>query len=164
MSRKKLDSAEECLSACLPRDVASSVKQFFRELPEPVLPTEMQVALLKEHHLPTEKGRTCATMLLSCILPDTNQSVIGYFAEFLQKVSKRLAELQKLTATQRKASKWRVMSLHSFIENAHNFDKLPQILEEKRQVKSTVFIEHLQTAIAAYKVMYMEQFNIYNKQ
>ncbi|XP_051912448.1 inactive Rho GTPase-activating protein 11B-like isoform X2 [Hippocampus zosterae] len=92
MSRKKLDSAEECLSACLPRDVASSVKQFFRELPEPVLPTEMQVALLKEHHLPTEKGRTCATMLLSCILPDTNQSVIGYFAEFLQKVSKRSAK------------------------------------------------------------------------
>ncbi|XP_019740659.1 rho GTPase-activating protein 11B-like [Hippocampus comes] len=90
--QKKLEYGEECLSACRPCDLASPVKKFFKELPEPVLSTKMQEAFLKVQHLPTKEDRTCATMLLSCVLPDANQSVMRHFAVFLLKVSKRSAK------------------------------------------------------------------------
>uniref|UniRef100_A0A3Q2XN80 Rho-GAP domain-containing protein n=1 Tax=Hippocampus comes TaxID=109280 RepID=A0A3Q2XN80_HIPCM len=139
--QKKMDSGEERLCSCLPCDVASLVKQFFRELPEPVLPTEMQEAFLKAQHLPTKEARTCATMLLSCVLPDTNQSVMRHFAEFLQKVSKRSAKnkmdctnlslvlaptllqsggVRKMNGNTEKRLQLERDVLHCFIENAHN--------------------------------------------
>lgn len=85
----KLDAGEECLSAALPCDVASLVKQFFRELPEPALPAELQEAFLKAQQLATAEERTSATMLLSCVLPDRNLSVLRYFFDFLHNVSMR---------------------------------------------------------------------------
>lgn len=85
----KLDAGEECLSTALPCDVAGLVKQFFRELPEPVLPTELQEAFLKAQQLPAEEERTSATMLLSCVLPDRNITTLRYFFDFLHNVSKR---------------------------------------------------------------------------
>lgn len=85
----KLDAGEECLSTALPCDVAGLVKQFFRELPEPVLPSELQEAFIKAQQLPSEEERTSATMLLSCVLPDRNLSTLRHFFDFLQNVSKR---------------------------------------------------------------------------
>lgn len=84
-----MDAGEECLSTALPCDVAGLVKQFFRELPEPVLPTELQEAFIKAQQLPTEEERTSATMLLSCVLPDRNVATLHYFFDFLHDVSKR---------------------------------------------------------------------------
>lgn len=88
-AQAKLDAGEECLSTALPCDVAGLVKQFFRELPEPVLPMELQDAFLKAQQLPTEEERTSATMLLSCVLPDKNLSALRHFFDFLHNVSMR---------------------------------------------------------------------------
>ncbi|XP_040054800.2 rho GTPase-activating protein 11A isoform X1 [Gasterosteus aculeatus] len=151
--RAKLDAGEECLSAALPCDVAGLVKQFFRELPEPVLPTELQEAFLKAQQLPAEEDRSAATMLLSCVLPDRNLSVLRHFFDFLQNVSKRSAEnkmdssnlsvilapnilhagdgTEKMNANTEKRLKLQAAILHCFIENAHNFGVLPQFLLEK---------------------------------
>lgn len=84
-----MDAGEECLSTALPCDVAGLVKQFFRELPEPVLPTELQEAFIKAQQLPTEEERTSATMLLSCVLPDRNVTTLHHLFNFLHDVSKR---------------------------------------------------------------------------
>lgn len=84
-----MDAGEECLSAALPCDVAGLVKQFFRELPEPVLPAELQEAFIKAQQLPTEEERTSATMLLSGVLPDRNITTLHHFFDFLHDVSKR---------------------------------------------------------------------------
>lgn len=85
----KLDNGERCLSTALPCDVAGLVKQFFRELPDPVMPTELHNAFLKAQQLPTKEDRTYATLLLSCVLPDRNMSILRYFFGFLNKVSQR---------------------------------------------------------------------------
>lgn len=85
----KLDAGEECLSTALPCDVAGLVKQFFRELPEPVLPTELHEAFIKAQQLPAEEERTSATMLLSCVLPERNLPALRYFFDFLHDVSNR---------------------------------------------------------------------------
>ncbi|XP_070699108.1 rho GTPase-activating protein 11A isoform X2 [Pempheris klunzingeri] len=151
--RAKLDAGEECLSGALPCDVAGLVKQFFRELPEPVLPTELQEAFLKAQQLATVQERTSATMLLSCVLPDRNLNVLRYFFDFLQNVSKRSAEnkmdssnlsvilapnllhfgdgTEKMNANTEKRLKLQAAIIHCFIENAHSFGVLPQSLLEK---------------------------------
>ncbi|KAG7226182.1 hypothetical protein INR49_014277 [Caranx melampygus] len=151
--RAKVDAGEECLSTALPCDVAGLVKQFFRELPEPALPTELQEAFLKAQQLPTEEERTSATILLSCVLPDKNLSLLRHFFDFLQNVSKRSAEnkmdssnlslilapnllhfgdgTEKMNANTEKRLKLQAAVVHCFIENAHNFGVLPQFLQAK---------------------------------
>lgn len=84
-----MDAGEECLSTALPCDVAGLVKQFFRELPEPVLSQELQEAFLKAQQLPSEEDRTAATMLLSCVLPERNLTTLRHFFDFLHAVSER---------------------------------------------------------------------------
>ncbi|KAK5857266.1 hypothetical protein PBY51_010522 [Eleginops maclovinus] len=151
--RAKLDAGEECLSTALPCDIAGLVKQFFRELPEPVLPTELQEAFLKAQQLPAKEDRTSATMLLSCVLPEKNLSILRHFLDFLYNVSMRSAEnkmdssnlsvilapnilhsgdgTEKMNAHTEKRLKLQAAIVHCFIENAHNFGVLPQFLLEK---------------------------------
>ncbi|XP_056152057.1 rho GTPase-activating protein 11A isoform X1 [Lampris incognitus] len=151
--RAKLDVGEECLSTALPCDVACLVKQFFRELPEPVLPTEMHEAFLKAQQLPTDECKTSATMLLSCVLPDRNLSILHYFFDFLHNVAQRCAEnkmdssnlsvilapnlihsgegTEKMNANTEKRLKLQAALVHRFIENSLNFGELPQFLMEK---------------------------------
>ncbi|XP_061898133.1 rho GTPase-activating protein 11A-like isoform X1 [Entelurus aequoreus] len=151
--RAKVDSGEECLSTAFPCDVAGLVKQFFRELPEPVLPTELQEPLLKAQQLRTEEGRNSATMLLSSLLPDRNRSVLRHFFDFLQNVSKRSAEnkmdnynlsvilapnllhfgdgTEKMKSNTEKRLKLQTAAVCCFIDYAHDFGDLPQFIEEK---------------------------------
>ncbi|KAI9537655.1 hypothetical protein NQZ68_023900 [Dissostichus eleginoides] len=151
--RAKLDAGEECLSTALPCDIAGLVKQFFRELPEPVLPSELEEAFLKAQQLPTEHDRTSATMLLSSVLPEKNLSTLRHFLDFLHNVSMRSAEnkmdssnlsvilapnilhsgdgTEKMNAHTEKRLKQQAAIVHCFIENAHNFGVLPQFLLEK---------------------------------
>ncbi|XP_060736226.1 rho GTPase-activating protein 11A isoform X2 [Tachysurus vachellii] len=90
--RVKLDQAEECLSTALPLDVAGLLKQFLRELPEPLLATDLQSSFLKAQELPTSGERTSATILLSCVLTHENLNTLRYFCSFLKRVSQRSAE------------------------------------------------------------------------
>ncbi|XP_061600210.1 rho GTPase-activating protein 11A isoform X2 [Cololabis saira] len=151
--RGKLEVGEECLSTALPCDVAGLVKQFFRELPEPALPTDLQDAFLKAQQLPTEEERTSATVLLSCVLPDKNICVLTYFFDFLHNVSLRSAEnkmdssnlsvilapnllhcgdmTEKINAATEKRLKLQAATVQCLIENASNFGVLPQFLQEK---------------------------------
>lgn len=151
--RAKLDAGEECLSTALPCDVAGLVKQFFRELPEPVFPAELHEAFLKAQKLSCKEERTAATMLLSCVLPDRNQSLLRHLFEFLHSVSIRSAEnkmdssnlsvilapnllqfgdaTEKMNANTEKHLKLQAAVVHCFIENAYSFGVLPESLQEK---------------------------------
>ncbi|XP_014065948.1 rho GTPase-activating protein 11A isoform X2 [Salmo salar] len=150
--RAKLDKGEECLSTALPCDVAGLVKQFFRELPDPVLPTELHDAFLKAQQLPTEEERTSATLLLSCVLPDRNMSILHYFFTFLHKVSQsgvnkmdssNLSVIlapnllhagdgaDKMNASTEKRLKQQAAVVHCLIERALDFGVVPQFIMEK---------------------------------
>ncbi|NXR06956.1 RHGBB protein, partial [Semnornis frantzii] len=88
--KSKLDQGENCLSAALPCDVAGLLKQFFRELPEPILPPHLQEGLLKAQQLGNEKKT--ATVLLSCLMADRTTEALRYFFNFLRTVSLRSVE------------------------------------------------------------------------
>ncbi|XP_037994224.1 rho GTPase-activating protein 11A-like isoform X2 [Motacilla alba alba] len=88
--KSKLDQGENCLSAALPCDVAGLLKQFFRELPEPILPPHLQEGLFKAQQLGNEKKT--ATVLLSCLMADGTIAALRYFFNFLRTVSLRSNE------------------------------------------------------------------------
>uniref|UniRef100_A0A673CLL9 Rho-GAP domain-containing protein n=1 Tax=Sphaeramia orbicularis TaxID=375764 RepID=A0A673CLL9_9TELE len=90
--RAKLNRGEECLSTALPNDVATLIKKFCRELPEPLFPSELHSALLKAQELPTVEDRTSALQLLSCLLPARNSSCLHFLFDFLFKVSQRCTD------------------------------------------------------------------------
>ncbi|XP_029903145.1 rho GTPase-activating protein 11B-like isoform X2 [Myripristis murdjan] len=137
--RAKLNRGEGCLSTALPYDVASLIKQFCRELPEPLFPSELHDALLKAQELPTLQERTSAIQLLSCLLPARNASCLHYLFNFLSKISQRCADnlmtssnlavvfTPCLLPPPNKAEmsedrlELRVLVLRTFIENPHLF-------------------------------------------
>ncbi|NWW50885.1 RHGBA protein, partial [Pedionomus torquatus] len=88
--KSKLDQGENCLSTALPCDVAGLLKQFFRELPEPILPLHLQEGLFKAQQLGNEKKT--ATVLLSCLMADRTIEALRYFFNFLRNVSLRSDE------------------------------------------------------------------------
>ncbi|XP_028460442.1 neuroendocrine protein 7B2 [Perca flavescens] len=90
--RAKLNRGEGCLSTALPYDVATLIKQFCRELPEPLFPLELHAALLKAQSLSNLQDRTSALQLLSCLLPARNSSCLHYLFDFLSAVSQRCPE------------------------------------------------------------------------
>ncbi|XP_053331453.1 rho GTPase-activating protein 11A isoform X2 [Spea bombifrons] len=87
--KTKLDQGDSSLSGVPPCDVAGILKQFFRELPEPVLQTDLQDALCKAQQLPNDEEKTSATILISCLMPDRTIHVLRYFFSFLHAVSLR---------------------------------------------------------------------------
>uniref|UniRef100_A0AAY4B3H6 Rho-GAP domain-containing protein n=1 Tax=Denticeps clupeoides TaxID=299321 RepID=A0AAY4B3H6_9TELE len=90
--KAKLDQGEDCIPAALPCDVASLVKQFFRELPNPIIPTELYQALIQAQQLAADQEKISATQLLSCLLPERNSSTLRFFLGFLKKLSQRSTE------------------------------------------------------------------------
>lgn len=85
----KLHGGDGCLSTAFPYDVATLIKQFCRELPEPLFPSELHAALLKAQALSNKEDRTSALQLLSCLLPARNSSCLHYLFNFLSIVSQR---------------------------------------------------------------------------
>ncbi|XP_036449185.1 rho GTPase-activating protein 11A isoform X3 [Colossoma macropomum] len=148
--RAKLDQAEECLSTALPLDIAGLLKQFFRELPEPILPADLHNAFLKAQELATVEERTSATILLSCILPHGNLNTLRYFFSFLKRVSQRCAEnkmdssnlsvifapnllhcgegTEKMNASTEKKLKLQAAVVQCLIDNAEDLGVVPEFL------------------------------------
>ncbi|TKS76311.1 Rho GTPase-activating protein 11B [Collichthys lucidus] len=144
--RAKLNRGEGCLSTALPYDVATLIKQFCRELPEPLFPSELHAALLKAQAMSNLQDRTSALQLLSCLLPARNSSCLHYLFDFLSKVSQRCTE--NLMTTSNLATVFtpcllpppnkaemsearlelRVLVLRTFIENPHLFGNNPIVL------------------------------------
>ncbi|TNN60660.1 Rho GTPase-activating protein 11A [Liparis tanakae] len=140
----KLNRGEGCLTTCLPYDVATLIKQFCRELPEPLFPSELHAALLKAQALPSPPDRASALQLLSCLLPARNSSCLHYLYDFLSKVSQRCGEnlmtssnlatvfAPCLLPPPNKAEmsesrlELRVLVLHTFIDNPQLFGVIPK--------------------------------------
>uniref|UniRef100_A0A4W4HDA0 Rho-GAP domain-containing protein n=1 Tax=Electrophorus electricus TaxID=8005 RepID=A0A4W4HDA0_ELEEL len=151
--RAKLEKAEECLSTALPLDIAGLLKQFFRDLPEPVLPADLHGAFLKAQELPTVEEKTSATVLLSCVLPHENMIVLRYFLSFLKRVSLRCVEnkmdssnlsvifspnflhcgdgTEKMNASTEKRLKLQAAVVQFLIDNAQNLGAVPEFLLAK---------------------------------
>ncbi|XP_050191295.1 rho GTPase-activating protein 11A isoform X2 [Myiozetetes cayanensis] len=148
--KSKLDQGENCLSAALPCDVAGLLKQFFRELPEPILPPHLQEGLVKAQQLGNE--RKTATVLLSCLMADRIIETLRYFFNFLRTVSLRsnenrmdssnLAvifapnllhsnENEKMSANMEKKIRLQAAVVETLIDHAAEIGQVPEFILEK---------------------------------
>ncbi|KAM6991736.1 inactive Rho GTPase-activating protein 11B-like [Tautogolabrus adspersus] len=149
--RAKLNRGEGCLSTSLPYDVSTLIKQFCRELLEPLFPSELHAALLKAQALSNPQDRTSALQLLSCLLPARNSSCLHYLFDFLSKISQRCSEnlmtssnlatvfAPCLLPPPNKAEmsegrlKLRVLVLHTFIDNPNLFGVIPKAVMDSME-------------------------------
>ncbi|NXK45864.1 RHGBA protein, partial [Chauna torquata] len=148
--KSKLDQGENCLSAALPCDVAGLLKQFFRELPEPILPPHLQEGLVKAQQLGNEKKT--ATVLISCLMNDRTIEALRYFFNFLRAVSLRsnenrmdssnLAvifapnllhsnENEKMSTSTEKKIRLQAAVVQTFIDHAEEIGQVPEFILEK---------------------------------
>ncbi|NXI37200.1 RHGBA protein, partial [Galbula dea] len=146
--KSKLDQGENCLSAALPCDVAGLLKQFFRELPEPILPPHLQEGLFKAQQLGNEKKT--ATLLLSCLMEDRTIETLRYFFNFLRTVSLRSSENrmdssnlavifapnllhsnEKMSASTEKNIHLQVAVVQVLIDHAAEIGQVPEFILEK---------------------------------
>ncbi|KAM6274043.1 rho GTPase-activating protein 11A isoform 2-T2 [Porphyrio hochstetteri] len=148
--KSKLDHGENCISTALPCDVAGLLKQFFRELPEPILPTHLQEGFLKAQQLGNEKKT--ATVLLSCLMADRTIEALRYFFNFLRTVSRRsdenrmdssnLAvifapnllhsnENEKMSSSTEKRVRMQAAVVQTLIDHAAEIGQVPHFILEK---------------------------------
>ncbi|XP_048161642.1 rho GTPase-activating protein 11A isoform X1 [Corvus hawaiiensis] len=148
--KSKLDQGENCLSAALPCDVAGLLKQFFRELPEPILPPHLQEGLFKAQQLGNEKKT--ATVLLSCLMADRTIAALRYFFNFLRTVSLRSKENrmdssnlavifapnllhsnenEKMSASTEKKIRLQAAVVETLIDHAAEIGQVPEFILEK---------------------------------
>ncbi|XP_030307460.1 rho GTPase-activating protein 11A isoform X2 [Calypte anna] len=148
--KSKLDQGENCLSAALPCDVAGLLKQFFRELPEPILPPHLQEGLFKAQQLGNEKKT--ATVLLSCLMADRTIEALRYFFNFLRTVSLRsnenrmdssnlavifapnllhLYENEKMSTNTEKKIRLQAAVVQTLIDHAAEIGQVPEFILEK---------------------------------
>ncbi|KAG8126216.1 hypothetical protein E2320_021385 [Naja naja] len=149
--KNKLDKGEKCLSSALPCDVAGLLKQFFRELPEPILPYKLQEALIKAQKLDSEE-RNSATLLISCLVNEGIIETLRYFFQFLKKVSLRsaenkmdscnlavifapnilqLSEIEKISIHTEKKLRLQAGVLQTLIDHAEDIGQIPKFILEK---------------------------------
>ncbi|TSO67489.1 Rho GTPase-activating protein 11A [Bagarius yarrelli] len=120
--RVKLDQAEECLSTALPSDIAGLLKQFFRELPEPLLPTDLQSSFLKAQELPTSEERTSSENKMD----SSNLSII-----FAPNLFHWGDGTDKVNSSTEKRLKLQAAVVQCLIENALDLGVVPEFLMVK---------------------------------
>ncbi|XP_045383687.1 rho GTPase-activating protein 11A-like isoform X2 [Lemur catta] len=150
--KNKLDHGEGCLSSAPPCDIAGLLKQFFRELPKPILPADLHEALFKAQQLGTEE-KAKATLLLSCLMSDHTVNILKYFFNFLRNVSLRSSENkmdsgnlavifapnllqtseghEKMSANTEKKLRLQAAVIQTFIDNASDIGHVPDFILEK---------------------------------
>lgn len=84
----KIDAGESVLDASV-LDFSGLLKQFLRELPEPLLTSQLQDVFLGCYDLSPPSKRISAVLLLCHLLPRYNLSALRYICTFLRRVVDR---------------------------------------------------------------------------
>ncbi|XP_078515573.1 rho GTPase-activating protein 11A isoform X2 [Lissotriton helveticus] len=139
--KNQLDVGDGCLAAAPPCDVAGLLKQFFRELPEPILRPDLQDSFFKAQQLGSEEERTAATLLLSCLLSDRTIDTLRYFFGFLQRVSLKSSE------NKMDSSNLAVIFAPNLLQSSDGSEKMSASTEKKLRLQAAVvrtLIDHAQ--------------------
>eukprot|EP01135_Chromosphaera_perkinsii_P000081 Nk52_evm32s24 gene=Nk52_evmTU32s24 len=68
-------------------DVASVIKMFFRELPEPLMTFRLHSMYISSGRINNEENKKMAAQLLNQLLPEENRVLLYYLLQFLSKIA-----------------------------------------------------------------------------
>lgn len=119
------------VSTTQPHDVASLLKQFFRELPEPLLTNQMHDYFLKCLLLGSKNEQTIAILLLCILLPVEHLYTLQYFLKFVSKVAEKSEESRMGSSNLAIVLTPNIMNSTSKKENSNISERL---LKEQTQV------------------------------
>ena len=134
MFQKTIEEGGE-ISDAQPHDVASLLKQFFRELPDPLLTNQLHDHFLKCLLLGTKNEQTMAILLLCILLPIEHLCTLQYFAKFMSKVAEKSEESKMGTGNLAIVLTPNLMNSSSKKENSTGSEKL---LKEQTLVVQTL--------------------------
>ncbi|KAE8585788.1 hypothetical protein XENTR_v10021456 [Xenopus tropicalis] len=165
--KAQLESNECSLESAQPSDVAALLKQFFRELPQPLIPLELQDPLCQIHEILSEESRVSATILVTCLLPAIHMGTLRYFCTFLQSVASRCNENrmdsanlavvlapnlfastglgERLTHSTERQLQLQTAVMQTLIQNASNIGQLPSFILSKIPLAHDAVEEELVT-------------------
>ena len=123
MLQKTVEEGGE-ISEAQPHDVASLLKQFFRELPEPLLTNQLHDHFLKSLLLASKNEQTMAILLLCILLPIEHLYTLQYFVKFMSKVAEKSEESKMGTANLAIVLTPNLMNCTSKKENSNGSEKL----------------------------------------
>ncbi|XP_029475028.1 rho GTPase-activating protein 11A-like [Rhinatrema bivittatum] len=151
--KARLETGEKCLDSALPCDVAALLKQFFRDLPHPLIPVELQEPLYRIQELVPESERGSVTALVTCLLPRVSACTLRYLCTFLQRIATRCDEnkmdsgnlalvlapnlfpsselSERLTVGTERQLQLQVAVLETLITNALEIGHVPHFIAEK---------------------------------
>ncbi|XP_077336786.1 rho GTPase-activating protein 11A-like [Lithobates pipiens] len=158
--KAQLESGESSLSSAHPSDVAALLKQFFRELPHPLLTPELQDPLCQIQQALCKEEKGTATTLVTCLLPPVHGETLRYFCTFLQNVASRCDENkmdsgnlavvlapslfsssnlgEKLTLATEKQLQLQASAIQSLIERSQDIGQVPSFILEKTSLPCDV--------------------------
>ncbi|XP_038055442.1 rho GTPase-activating protein 6-like [Patiria miniata] len=159
--REDLDTGQEVIlnDNHNPHDVGALLKEFFRDLPEPLLTRELYPAFVACTRLDNFEQRLRALQLLVYLLPTANRDTLHALLEFLNRVSKNAADYVDEDGNEVQGNKMDTHNLATLFgpnilrktkggqeRDAHVMEASEQV-EESREVISVVQVmtEHMET-------------------
>ncbi|XP_069500428.1 rho GTPase-activating protein 11A-like [Ambystoma mexicanum] len=149
----QLEAGEGCWDSAQPCDVASLLKQFLRDLPDPLIMPELQEPLCRIQQLAGEEEKGPITALITCLMPRLSARTLRYFCKFLQRVASRcdenkmdLANLavvfapnlfrnmevnEKLTGMTERQLQRQAAVVQTLVTHASEIGRLPEFILEK---------------------------------
>ncbi|XP_078518355.1 uncharacterized protein LOC144783056 isoform X2 [Lissotriton helveticus] len=150
--KAKLEAGERCWDSALPCDVSSLLKQFLRDLPDPLISAQLQEPLCRIQQL-AEDERGPNTVLITCLMPPLNTHTLRYFCKFLQTVASRCDENkmdlpnlavvfapnlfrnlevnEKLTGIAERQLQLQVAVVQTLVAHASEIGRLPEFIQQK---------------------------------
>ncbi|XP_053330131.1 rho GTPase-activating protein 11A-like [Spea bombifrons] len=151
--KAQLESGKGRLESAHPGDVACLLKQFFRELPQPLIPPELQDPLCQIQECVAEGQKGSASTLVTCLLPAVHGTTLRYLCTFLQDVASRSFENrmdsgnlalvlapnlfsnhglgEKLTIGAERQLQLQASVMQTLIEHAEGIGRTPAFISEK---------------------------------
>ncbi|XP_046886834.1 rho GTPase-activating protein 6-like isoform X2 [Hypomesus transpacificus] len=140
-------------------DVAALLKEFLRDMPDPLLTKELYTAFINTMLLEPEE-QLSATQLLVYLLPACNCDTLHRLIEFLSTVAAHahdahLKDGQELTGNKMTSLNLATIFGPNLLHKQKNSDKEFSVQSSARAEESTAVIAVLQRLIASYQTLFM---------
>ncbi|XP_047433045.1 rho GTPase-activating protein 6-like isoform X2 [Mugil cephalus] len=140
-------------------DVAALLKEFLRDMPDPLLTKELYTAFINTTLLDTDEQQS-VTQLLVYLLPACNSDTLHRLLEFLSTVAAHAndqhdKEGQEITGNKMTSLNLATIFGPNLLHKQKNSDKEFSVQSSARAEESTAVIAVLQRMIASYQTLFM---------